>query len=117
PPPPPAPPPPPPPPPPAPPPPPVIPRDEIVTSIDHDDKKTPQDYVIDFSQLGAEDVDAQIDTGVTSGADPSEWDPIDIDAEGRVDSCVSDDGGKNSGNKGSAAVCQSSGEQQTETKH
>ena len=26
-----------------------------------------------------------IDTGVTSGADPSEWDPIDV--EGRGDSC------------------------------
>jgi hypothetical protein len=74
--------------------------------------------VIDFSQLAAGDVDAEIDTGVTSGADPSEWDPIDIDAEGRVDSCTSDDGGKNSGNKSSAAVCQSNGEQQqADTKH
>ena len=33
----------------------------------------------------------QIDTGVTSGADRSEWDPISIDDEGRVDSC--DDAG------------------------
>ena len=74
--------------------------------------------MIDFSQLAAGDVDTEIDTGVTSGADPSEWDPIDIDAEGRVDSCASDDGGKNSGNKGSAAVCQSNAEQQqADTKH
>jgi hypothetical protein len=35
--------------------------------------------------------DTQIDAGVTSGADPSEWDPIDID-EGRVDSCVDANG-------------------------
>ena len=71
--------------------------------------------MIDFSQLAAGDLDTQIDTGVTSGADPSEWDPIDVDAAGRVDSCVSD--GKNSGDKGSAAVCQSSDDQQTSQKH
>jgi hypothetical protein len=67
--------------------------------------------VIDFSQLSAGDLDAQIDTGVTSGADSSEWDPIDIDPEGRVDSCASD--AKNSGDKGAPAVCKSNGGQQT----
>jgi len=40
--------------------------------------------------LALED-DAQIDAGVTSGADPSEWDPIDV--EGRVDSCDANGGG------------------------
>jgi hypothetical protein len=40
--------------------------------------------------LALED-DPQIDTGVTSGADPSEWDPIDV--EGRVDSCDANSGG------------------------
>ena len=40
--------------------------------------------------LALED-DAQIDAGVTSGADPSEWDPVDI--EGHVDSCDANGGG------------------------
>lgn len=43
----------------------------------------------------------QIEVGVTSGADPTEWSPI--DEEGRVDSCL-DEGGKGGGK--SAAVCQ-----------
>jgi hypothetical protein len=32
--------------------------------------------VVDLSELFGDDV---IDGGVTSGADPSDWDPIDID--------------------------------------
>jgi hypothetical protein len=57
--------------------------------------------VLDLSGL---ELDAgNVDAGVTSGADPSSWDPIDVDQAGRVDTCV-DEGGK-SGDK-SAAVCQ-----------
>ena len=44
--------------------------------------------VFDFSQLNADDSDFQVDTGVTSGADSSEWDEISIDDEGRVDTCI-----------------------------
>jgi hypothetical protein len=70
-------------------------------------KKGDDGLLVDFSQLASADDDAtQIDTGVTSGADPSEWDPIDIDAGGRVDTCVSEDG-KKSGDKSGPAVCQS----------
>jgi len=63
--------------------------------------------VVDFSQLGATDDIAQIDTGVTSGADPSEWDPINIDDQGHVDSCTNNTAASKSGDKGAAAVCQS----------
>jgi len=42
--------------------------------------------------LGMDQFDT-IDTGVTSGADPSEWDPINVDEEGRVDSCDANGGG------------------------
>ena len=67
--------------------------------------------MLDFSQLAAtDDGTFEIDTGVTSGADPSEWDPIDIDAEGRVDTCVSQDA-KKAGDKSAPAVCQSAAPQ------
>ena len=62
--------------------------------------------VVDFSQLGAGDDSFQIDTGVTSGADPSEWDPINID-EGHVDTCKKDTAASKSGDKAAAAVCES----------
>ena len=66
--------------------------------------------MLDFSQLAStDDGTFEIDTGVTSGADPSEWDPIDIDAEGRVDSCDSD-------GKQAAAVCRSSQQQEEQSK-
>jgi hypothetical protein len=40
---------------------------------------------------------------VTSGADPSEWDPISIDEDGRVDSCA-DANGAGAGATG-PAIC------------
>ena len=51
------------------------------------EEKKHEEDVID---LALED-DTQIDAGVTSGADPSEWDTIDV--EGRVDSCDANGGG------------------------
>ena len=36
--------------------------------------------------------DTLIDAGVTSGADPSEWDSIEVDREGHVDTCVDANG-------------------------
>jgi hypothetical protein len=65
-----------------------------------------EEIVLDFSQLSTTEDTSEIDTGVTSGADPSEWDPIDIDSEGRVDTCDNSDG------KQAAAVCKSSQQQQ-----
>ncbi len=56
--------------------------------------------VFDFSQLNAGDADFGIDSGVTSGADSTSWDEINIDRDGRVDSC--DDAG---GGEKAAAVC------------
>ena len=63
--------------------------------------------MVDFSQLGATDEVSEIDTGVTSGADPSEWDPINIDDQGHVDTCRNDTAASKSGDKGAAAVCES----------
>ena len=63
--------------------------------------------VVDFSQLSAGDEVSEIDTGVTSGADPSEWDPINIDDQGHVDSCKSDTSASQSGNSAAPAVCES----------
>ena len=36
--------------------------------------------MLDLSQLATDDV-SEIDTGVTSGADSSDWDPINIDED------------------------------------
>jgi hypothetical protein len=77
-----------------------------VTSLDNGSDKKKQDVdIIDFSQLAASDSGSGIDTGVTSGADPSEWDPIAVDDEGqgRVDTCV-DSGGAGAGANG-PAIC------------
>ena len=46
-----------------------------------DDKKQgeDEDEEVDVSDLGGSDTDNTVDSGVTSGADPSSWDPIDIE--------------------------------------
>ena len=49
--------------------------------------------------------DGQIDTGVTSGADPSEWDPIAVDLKGRVDTCYETPPGQSPTTQPGAAVC------------
>jgi hypothetical protein len=67
--------------------------------------------LIDFSQLGGSDVDAQIDTGVTSGADPSEWDPIEVDSDGRGDACLNNDGAQKP-DPTAPAVCETSQQRQ-----
>ncbi len=50
-----------------------------MSSDDSGKKKKQTDDLVDISLLNASDDGTQIDTGVTSGADPSEWDPIDIE--------------------------------------
>jgi hypothetical protein len=50
------------------------------------------------------DDDLQIDTGVTSGADSSEWDPISVDGEGDSAKC-SGEGSAASSTGGSPPAC------------
>jgi len=88
-----------------------VPRDEVVVSLDPkpDREKTEDDGLIDLSGLELDN--SNVDAGVTSGADPSSWDPIDVDKFSADTSCV-EQGGK-SGDKG-AAVCQA---QEQQSKH
>jgi len=51
-----------------------------VTSVDKDKDKKSDDFVLDLSELSFDDV-TEIDTGVTSGADSSDWDPINVDGD------------------------------------
>jgi len=82
-----------------------VPRDEIVVSIDKDPpKKKSDEDVIDLSLLDAGTDFTQIDTGVTSGADPTSWDPIDVDEKGKVDTCYGEGSGQAS-SEGSAPAC------------
>ena len=54
-------------------------------SVGSDDDKTTTDGggdLFDFASFGIDDFDVtQIETGVTSGADSSEWDPISVDSD------------------------------------
>ena len=70
-----------------------MPRDELVFWLDQpdqDDDDDDDDELVDLSQLG--DDEGDVDSGVTSGADPSGWDPIDVDGNQR--------GQGNQGNQG-----------------
>ena len=58
---------------------------------------------LDLSLLGADD-DFQIDTGVTSGADSSEWDPIDVDEDDGEKKCAGA-GSQSASSQGSPAAC------------
>ena len=44
-----------------------------------DQKKDDKDDPLDLSQLGTGDGLGDVDAPVTSGSDPSSWDPINID--------------------------------------
>jgi hypothetical protein len=48
-----------------------------------DDDDDQDDDILDLSQLGGGQGQDDVESGVTSGADPSSWDPIDIDAPDR----------------------------------
>jgi hypothetical protein len=53
---------------------------DLGPGADEDDQKDDdEDRGIDVSQLGGSDGDNPIDSPVTGGADPSSWDPIDIE--------------------------------------
>ena len=82
-----------------------MPRDEVVTSVGKDDdekKKSDEDQVIDLTELSPDDV-TEIDTGVTSGADSSDWDPITVD-EDKADQCTGA-GSASASKSGTPAAC------------
>ena len=81
-----------------------MPRDEVVTAIDKPDdhKGTDEDLVLDLNLLTPDDI-SEIDTGVTSGADSSDWDPINIDEE-KANKCAGA-GSASASTKGSPAAC------------
>ena len=58
---------------------------------------------LDLSLLSADD-DFQIDTGVTSGADSSDWDPINVDEDGSEKKCAGA-GSASASSSGSPAAC------------
>jgi len=83
-------------------------RDEIVTTVRGEDatkKKGDDSVLIDVTQLtSANDDIRQIDIGVTSGADSSEWDPIVIDEDKNASECAGAGSAKAS-TKGTPAAC------------
>jgi hypothetical protein len=85
-----------------------VPRDEVVVSLEPkpEREKADDDILIDLSGLELDN--NNVEAGVTSGADPSSWDPIDVDKFSPESSCV-EEGGKSGGK--SAAVCQSQEQQ------
>jgi hypothetical protein len=86
-----------------------VPRDEIVLSVNKPPSRTGNDGdVLDLSQLNPGDGFAEIETGVTSGADSNTWDEISVDRDGRVDSCDDNASNGQSVDHPGAAVCHSS---------
>lgn len=82
-----------------------MPRDEIVSSLPPPaDRRGGDTQVIDLSQLDTGTDLTQIDTGVTSGADSTSWDPIDVEDRGKVDSCYGE-GSASSSAKGGGPAC------------
>ena len=73
-----------------------------MTAIDKPSDKKPQDVVLDLSALTPDEI-TEIDTGVTSGADSSDWDPIDVD-EDKSDEC-SGAGSQSAASKSSPTAC------------
>ena len=75
-----------------------------MTSLDKDDdKKTDDDVVLDLTELASTDL-TEIDTGVTSGADPSDWDPINVDDNDDDKKCAGA-GSAAASTSGSPAAC------------
>jgi hypothetical protein len=56
-----------------------------------------------LSLLSADDT-TEIDTGVTSGADSSDWDPINVDGDGDEKKCAGA-GSASAAKEGSPAAC------------
>jgi len=82
-------------------------RDELVTTVRGEDatKKKGDSVLIDVTQLtSANDDIRQIDIGVTSGADSSEWDPIVIDEDKNASQCAGS-GSASASTDGAPAAC------------
>jgi hypothetical protein len=64
---------------------PDIPRDEIIgwlygdEDADNQDDDDDDEELVDVTEVSNGKTNDVVDSGVTSGADPSGWDPIDID--------------------------------------
>ena len=66
-----------------------------------------ESFVIELANLGGEgEALFDAESPITSGSDPSSWDPIAMDVAGRVDTCADQDS-KQPKAKDAAAVCQS----------
>jgi hypothetical protein len=80
-----------------------------VISVDKNptpEKKDKEDIIIQLTQLDFGNDLTEIDTGVTSGADPSSWDPIDIDTkEPDEQRCYGGEGSGQASSEGSAPAC------------
>jgi hypothetical protein len=63
------------------------------------------DIVINLAQIDASNDLGQIDTGVTSGADQSSWDPIEVDDNGRGDECAGSGGNESSSSQSTPSAC------------
>ena len=61
--------------------------------------------MIDIALFDDSRIDSSIDSGVTSGADPSEWDAIDVDESGRPAACYNDQGNVSTQGQAKPAVC------------
>jgi hypothetical protein len=78
----------------------------MVSIGDDDDKKKKggEEDVLDLSQLAVSDDGSEIDTGVTSGADSSDWDPITIDSDKNSAACAGV-GSASASSKSTPAAC------------
>jgi hypothetical protein len=74
-----------------------------VTSVDRNDDKKGYVDVLDLDALSFDDL-TEIDTGVTSGADSSDWDPISVDEDKKSDDCAGA-GSETASSKSSPAAC------------
>ena len=80
-----------------------MPRTEFVNPTEDNDKNLNIE-VLDLTALGSNDDFGEIDTGVTSGADSSDWDPINIDEDKAEEECAGA-GSASAATKGSPAAC------------
>jgi hypothetical protein len=80
-----------------------------VLSVNNPPTRTINDgEILDLSQLNPGDAFAEIETGVTSGADSNTWDEISVDRDGRIETCEDSASNGQSAEHPSAAVCRSS---------
>jgi hypothetical protein len=94
---------------------PNVPRDELVTSLPaasaHQNPSGSFDTpLIDISNLSVQP--AEIDVGVTSGADPSSWDNFNVATANRYEACVSETHAGSSGDQPVSSACTNAAKQE-----